>query len=71
MKIDRNVKRIEFQGEEGETLVVHYDNRGEPYRQGVTLDLRNSDIEREVAVFLENREACELRDFLNRMYPRE
>jgi hypothetical protein len=69
MRIDRGIKRVDFEGEDGDTLSVHYDNRGDPYRQGVTLDLRNADTQDSVGVFLESREACELRDLLNRLYP--
>ena len=68
MRAIRNVGRLELRGEEGDSLTVTYDNRGEPYREGITLSLSDGAMT-EAAVFIENREACELRDLLNRMYP--
>ena len=68
MRAIRNVGRLELRGEEGDSLTVTYDNRGEPYREGITLSLSDG-ARTETAVFIENREACELRDLLNRMYP--
>lgn len=68
MKVDRYSQRVTFHGEDSEELEVHYDNRGEPYRQGISLDL-TTDGRWRASVFLENREAVELRDLLNRLYP--
>lgn len=69
MKVDCSSERIEFHGGEGDTLTVHYDTRGEPYRQGVTLDLHNADTQAGIGVWLHDMEARELRDLLNRLYP--
>lgn len=69
MKVLRNIKRLELVGDDGDTLTVHYDNRGEPYREGITLDLHNEMLQKGIGVFLTNREALELRDHLNAMYP--
>ena len=69
MKVNRAIEQVEFQADGGDTITVRYDNRGEPYREGVTLDLHNANTQDGVAVFLVNDEARGLRDLLNRMYP--
>ena len=69
MKVLRNMARLELVGDGGDTLTVHYDNRGEPYREGITLDLHNEMLQQGMGVFLTNQEARELRDHLNAMYP--
>lgn len=68
MRVDRHKLRVEFQGEEGSRLVVQYDNRGEPYREGIVLQL---DQEGELSpyVFLETSEVKKLRDMLNELLP--
>lgn len=68
MRIDRTTSKLELSGEGEERLVVQYDNRGEPYREGIQIALTQG-YSREVGVFLENREAVQLRDLLNSMYP--
>lgn len=71
MKVDKYSARVAFKGENGEHLSVSYDNRGEPYREGITLQL-NEDMDRfrYASVFLEEREVKELRDLLNTLYPK-
>lgn len=59
--------RKEFIGEDGDRLTVGYDNRGEPFREGVELNFRNA--MSNCDVFLEDFEAKELRDLLIEMYP--
>lgn len=41
MKINRDVPALVLTDEEGFTFVVRHANRGEPYRDVVTLELRN------------------------------
>ena len=65
MRVMREHQRIEFHGEDGDTLAVHYDNRGEPYREGITLDLHNGETQQGVSVFLTKREARDLCILLN------
>lgn len=67
MKVEHATNEAYFHGEDDAELWVHYDNRGEPYRQGVTLNLKD-DCSR-VSVFLEKWEVQALRDLLNRLYP--
>lgn len=67
MKVNDNVRRVVFQAEDGRELHVHYDNRGDPYRQGVTFDLIDADSQNSVAVFLEESELRQLRDILNNL----
>lgn len=71
MRALRERQRIDFEGEDGDTLSVHYDNRGEPYREGITLDLHNGDTQQGIGVFLTNREARDLAILLNHLYPAE
>jgi hypothetical protein len=49
-----------FTGEDGDILTVHYDNRGEPYREGVTLSFLNEFTQESIGVFLRNHEVQEL-----------
>lgn len=70
MKIDRTKKHITFHGEEGCSLEVGYTNMGDPYREGIELRLDDGD-ERSPYIFLEEHEVKELRDLLNRLYPKE
>lgn len=58
---------VKFDGEEC-SLSVRFSNRGEPYRDGIELELEEES--RLVAcLFIESREAKQLRDLLNRLYP--
>lgn len=68
MKVNKNEARVEFCAEDGDKLVVRYDNRGEPYREGVTLTFAPSD-GYGPAVFLDDYEARRLRDMLVALYP--
>lgn len=61
-------KFVKFTGEDGEELSVSHDNRGEPFREGVSLELRQG-YDSRASVFLEDYEARKLRDLLNRLYP--
>jgi hypothetical protein len=70
MKVDRNAKGEVFNGEDGATLTVRYANRGEPYREGVDLDLELSDSDLiGPRVFLDAHEGVDLRDALIRIFP--
>lgn len=60
---------LEIRGEDGDRLVVRYDNRGEPYRKGVSVTLMEGMFSAAASVFLEDREAIELRDALLKAYP--
>jgi hypothetical protein len=62
MKLDQQTKRAVFDGEDGERLVVRYDNRGEPYRSGATFSFEQGDIE--TSVFMERRELEQLSTWL-------
>ena len=71
MKVNRHTSSLHLDGEDGSALVVRYDNRGDPYRQGVTIELREagSFSAREVTVFLEGWELEKLRDKLIELCP--
>jgi hypothetical protein len=45
-----------FSGEGGDSLVVRYDNRGEPYRSGASIAVYDSNELAEASVFLERIE---------------
>ena len=67
MKIDWNVPTLKIQCEEGE-LSVCRTNRGEPYREGVAIEVEDGyDSRKSCAVFLEYEEAKELRNRLNQL----
>ncbi|WP_062120314.1 hypothetical protein [Aureimonas sp. AU40] len=69
MKVERN-GYLKLRGEDGEELTVRYDNRGDPYREGTTISLDLPERWENISsVFLETREAIELRDLLNKLYP--
>lgn len=71
MRVNKNTTRQTFKSEDGEILRVHYDNRGEPYRQGVSLifEERQDGSGAFTGVFLEGYEAKRLRDVLLALYP--
>jgi hypothetical protein len=64
-------KAVTFVGEgpldRGATLTVRYDNRGEPYRSGITLML--DDHVDNTTVFLQEYEARMLVKLINELYP--
>lgn len=68
--LDTNEKHVTFNAEDGEQLVVSYDNRGEPYRRGISLSLHEPDQQWKAHVFLEEFEAKQLRDLIDRLFPR-
>lgn len=67
--------RISFVGEgplgDPSTLDVSYDNRGEPYRKGISLTFEEPRTSGHISVFLEAGEARALRDFIDKLYPRK
>lgn len=61
---------IRFQCDDpSDTFKVSYTNMGEPFREGISIDIENEEFSKEVVVMLEDHEAKALRDFLNKMYP--
>lgn len=52
------------------TLEVRYDNRGEPYRKGISLWLTGPG-QHHVGVFLEIHEAQKLAFLIDQLYPRD
>lgn len=69
MRVDHTMASVSFQGEDGDVLTIGYDNRGDPYRKGVRLDMDSPCRSARAYVFLEDREATELRDLMLRLYP--
>lgn len=69
MKVDKFKHRKDFYSEDGDKLSVYYSNRGEPYREGVEVSFQCEGEGGGPYVFLEDREARELRDFLIQRYP--
>lgn len=66
MRIQR-VAPLELIGEDGESLRVEWDNRGEPYREGVSLTFEDG--KAHLMVFLDTEETKQLRDKLNELLP--
>lgn len=64
-----DISAISFEAEDGHQLRVGYDNRGEPYRDGVTLSLEMGGGEYGGHMFLEMSEVNRLRDLLNSISP--
>lgn len=67
MRIDWNVPKLKIQCAEGD-LSLYRTNRGEPYQEGVAIQLEDGhDYRKSCAVFLEYEEAKELRNRLNQL----
>lgn len=64
-------KCVEFIAEDGESIAVSYDNRGEPFREGIYLCARDRNRNVSVDAFLGTDEALQIRDLLNTLYPTE
>jgi len=62
-------QRLTLQGEDGATLTFGYENRGDPYREGVEFSVDDPRNGKYVHVFVEEWEAKQLRDVLNKLYP--
>ncbi len=70
MKVKMNMDAAEvFEGEDGSTLSIYYDNKGEPFREGASFDLQQDN--QQVRVFLEESETKRLRDVLLKLCPLE
>jgi len=70
MRAIERPKRLTFRdGDGGRDLEVYWDNRGEPYRDGVSFYLHDHIYSETAGTFLEAHEAVQLRDLLNRLYP--
>lgn len=67
--------RIVFRGEaplgDQAQLEVSFDNRGEPYRRGISLTFEDQRSISHTSVFLDEREAGSLRDLIDNLYPRK
>jgi hypothetical protein len=71
MKVrERNETHITFDAEEGDQLVVSYDNRGEPYREGISFALHEPDKPWRSCVFLSKHEAQGLAAMIDKLFPR-
>lgn len=55
--------------DQDDTFEVRYTNQGEPFREGIQIGIANNDFSKDVMVMLENREAKQLRDLLNKHFP--
>ncbi|BAR61862.1 hypothetical protein NK6_8715 [Bradyrhizobium diazoefficiens] len=60
---------VTFDGEVGEKLRVSYDNRGDHYRQGVSLWLESGSTLQ--GVFIDENEVRRLQDLFELLYPRK
>lgn len=65
--IEKYDEREEFEGEHGESLVVTYDNRGDPYSEGITLEVDDGGARS--YVYLKKNDANRLRALIDRLYP--
>ena len=52
-----------------DSFVAQHTNQGEPFREGILIGIENQDFDKNVTVMLEDREAIQLRDLLNKHYP--
>jgi len=69
MKVRPNTNaRVVFKGEYGDSLTVQYDNRGEPYREGIDMELQMQG-DKFTNVFLDTCEVAKLRDVLLEICP--
>jgi hypothetical protein len=66
MKINWNAPRIRIECEEG-SLRIGPSNRGDPYVSGVSFEVTDRHEDKSCEVFIEIREAKELRDQLSRL----
>lgn len=65
MKINASAaKPVRFEGEDDSYLDAYYDNRGEPYRAGLTVEIGYSS-GNSINAFIEGDELIRLRDYLN------
>lgn len=72
MKIETPRQKLTLQSSnpsEDGRLEVYYDNRGEPYRQGISLSLERPDLQQSANIFLETWEGRAFRDLLLKLYP--
>jgi hypothetical protein len=60
---------VTLHGEDGEKLRVSHDNRGEPFRKGVSIWLESGSVTQ--GVFIEQHEGERLRDLFNLIFPRK
>lgn len=70
MKIEEPRKLLTLQstGDDGR-LEVRYDNRGEPYREGISFSLERPTYDQSASVFIDGWEVRSLRDLLNGLNP--
>jgi hypothetical protein len=61
-------KFLTLAGEEATTMRIRHSNRGEPYREGIDIEVDDPN-GGSVRCFLDDREARSIRDLLNRLYP--
>ncbi|MEG0063039.1 MAG: hypothetical protein RR740_00400 [Pseudomonas sp.] len=70
MRLQVQRKRLVLQSDADEgKLEICWSNRGEPYREGIELNLDNRVNGEQASVFIEGWETRVLRDLLNRLYP--
>ena len=67
-RILKHEQTVTFDGEDGEKLRVSYDNRGEPYRQGVSLWLESGSTLQ--GVFIDENEVRRLQNLFDILFPR-
>jgi len=67
MRIDKFKVKEEFYGEDSEKLSIIYDNRGDPYSEGITLELCQSTFDH-IFVYLEKQEAKRLAKLIADLY---
>lgn len=65
----RDRARCKFASPEGVEFLVHYTNRGEPFREGLSFGICDVENQFDVAVFLQDRELVSMRDALVSYYP--
>lgn len=65
MKTNNKIKSVIFNGEDGDTLTIEYDNVGDPYYDGIRIQYYSGDVNMySPHMFLQQNEIKKLSDFL-------
>jgi len=65
----RDKKRLILHGENGDSFIIEHDKMGEPYREGLTVEVTDANNCTRINLFVEDHEAIRMRDLLNNLYP--
>lgn len=68
MKMNKYKTSVKFHSSDGETLSVVYSNRGDPYSQGIDIELDDTDNKTIFRIYLEQHEALQLAKLITDLY---